>query len=145
MLEEVQLYEARAAGADAVLLIVRALDDVALRDLLTIARGIGLDVLVETHDELEIDRALSAGANVIGINNRDLSTFHVDLQLTTRLLEKLPSEVLAVGESGVRTQEDVRALGKAGVDAVLVGETLMRAPVLCDAVRDFSAELRTAR
>jgi indole-3-glycerol phosphate synthase len=145
VLEEVQLFEARAAGADAVLLIVRALDDVVLHDLLTIARGIGLDVLVETHDEFEIDRALSAGANVIGINNRDLSNFQVDLQLTARLLAKLPSEVLAIGESGVRTPADARALGAAGVDAVLVGETLMRASVLCDAVHDLSTQPRTPR
>jgi indole-3-glycerol phosphate synthase len=138
VLEEVQLFEARAAGADAVLLIVRALADPALRDLLTTARGIGLDVLVETHDEHEIDRALEAGADIIGVNNRDLASFDVDLQRTARMLAKLPADVLAVGESGMRTPRDAAELGAAGVDAVLIGETLMRAPDLCAAVQGFS-------
>ena len=138
VLEEVQLFEARAAGADAVLLIVRALADPALRDLLTTARGIGLDVLVETHDENEIDRALDAGAEIIGVNNRDLASFDVDLQRTARMLAKLPADVLAVGESGMRTPQDAAALGAAGVDAVLIGETLMRAPSVCTAVQSFS-------
>lgn len=145
VLEEVQLFEARAAGADAVLLIVRALDDVALRDLLTTARGIGLDVLVETHNEEEIGRALAAGADVIGVNHRDLANFHVDLQLTTKLLAKLPTDVLVVAESGIRDEADVRTLGAAGVDAVLVGETLMRAPSVCAAVRTFSTQPRNSR
>ncbi len=142
VLEEVQLFEARAAGADAVLLIVRALDDARLRDLLTIARGIGLDVLVETHNEKEIASALAAGANVVGVNNRDLATFNVDLELTARLLTQIPKDVVVIAESGIRNQDDVAALGAAGVDAVLVGETLMRAPDLCDTVKKFAQQPR---
>lgn len=145
VLEEVQLFEARAAGADAVLLIVRALDDTELRDLLTSARGIGLDVLVETHNQAEVDRALRAGADVVGINNRDLSNFTVDLDLTARLLAHIPSEVVVVAESGIRTEDDVRELGAAGVHAVLVGETLMRAGDMDDAVRRFSTQPRRPR
>lgn len=145
VLEEVQLFEARAAGADAVLLIVRALDDVALRDLLTTARGIGLDVLVEAHDESEIDRALAAGADVIGVNNRDLASFTVDLALTNKLLARLPSNVVVVAESGIRTERDVHRLGSAGVDAVLIGESLMRADSLCAAVQGFAGVPRVPR
>jgi indole-3-glycerol phosphate synthase len=145
VLEEVQLFEARAAGADAVLLIVRALDDPALHDLLTCARGIGLDVLVETHDEFEIERALRAGADVIGVNNRDLSNFDVDLELTKRLLANIPREIVAVAESGIRTVDDVRQQGAQGVHAVLVGEALMREPDLCTAVQQFSGQPRAAR
>ena len=145
VLEEVQLFEARAAGADAVLLIVRALDDAVLRDLLTAARGIGLDVLVETHDENEIDRALRAGADMIGVNHRDLSNFVVDLDLTTRMLAHVPAEIVVVAESGLRTVQDVRQLGAAGVHAVLVGEALMREPDVGRAVQQFSAQPRHAR
>lgn len=145
VLEEVQLYEARAAGADAVLLIVRALEDAVLRDLLTAARGIGLDVLVETHDPAEVARALHAGAQVIGVNQRDLTNFSVDLDLTRRLLADIPREVTVVAESGIRTAQDVMALGAAGVHAVLVGEALMREAEVCAAVRQFAAQPRSAR
>jgi indole-3-glycerol phosphate synthase len=145
VLEEVQLFEARAAGADAVLLIVRALDDDTLRGLLTTARGIGLDVLVETHNEKEIQRALQAGADVIGVNHRDLGNFHVDLGLTERMISIIPSDVLVVAESGIRNADDVRKLGELGVDAVLVGETLMCAPNICATVADFAAQPRRAR
>ncbi len=145
VLEEVQLFEARAAGADAVLLIVRALAGDSLRDLLTSARGIGLDVLVETHDEQEIERALRAGAQVVGVNNRDLSNFTVDLDLSARLLANIPADVVVVAESGIRAIEDVRAQGNAGVDAVLVGEALMRAPDLCAAVQGFASQPRQSR
>lgn len=145
VLEEVQLFESRAAGADAVLLIVRALEDAALRDLLTTARGIGLDVLVETHNEAEIERALAAGADVIGVNNRDLSNFNVDVGLTTRLLAKLPSDVVVVAESGIRLERDVHVLGSVGVDAVLMGETLMRADSLCEITQRFAGVPRVPR
>jgi indole-3-glycerol phosphate synthase len=145
VLEEVQLFEARAAGADAVLLIARALNDVALQHLLTTARGIGLDVMVETHNEREIERALRAGADVIGVNNRDLSNFQVDLGLTERMVRNLPADVVIVAESGIRNSDDVRALAALGVDAVLVGETLMRASNLCAIVSEFAAQPRHTR
>jgi indole-3-glycerol phosphate synthase len=145
VLEEVQLFEARAAGADAVLLIVRALDDDALRGLLTTARGIGLDVLVETHNEKEIERALRAGADVIGVNNRDLGNFSVDLGLTARMLALIPAHVIVVAESGIKNAQHVAQLGALGVDAVLVGETLMRAPDICATVKEFASQARRAR
>lgn len=145
VLEEVQLFEARAAGADAVLLIVRALDDDSLRGLLTTARGIGLDVLVETHNEKEIERALRAGADVIGVNNRDLGSFNVDLGLTARMLELIPSNVIVVAESGIKNANDVANLGQLGVDAVLIGETLMRADNLCATVKTFASHPRRSR
>ncbi len=142
VLEEVQLFEARAAGADAVLLIVRMLSDEQLRDLLTSARGIGLDVLVETHDHDEIDRALQAGATLIGVNNRNLANFQVDLSLTAKLIADIPSDVTIVGESGVRSAQDVAAMAEAGVHAVLVGETLMRAPDVRAAAHELAAQPR---
>jgi indole-3-glycerol phosphate synthase len=145
VLEEVQLFEARAAGADAVLLIVRALDDAELRDLLTSARGIGLDVLVETHNEKEVASALTAGADVIGVNNRDLASFDVDLDLTARLLAQVPPDVVVVAESGIRSEDDVAKLGNAGVSAVLVGETLMRAADVCGSVKNFAQHPRRPR
>jgi indole-3-glycerol phosphate synthase len=145
VLEEVQLFEARAAGADAVLLIVRALDDEALRGLLTTARGIGLDVLVETHNEKEIERALRADADVIGINNRDLGSFHVDLGLAARMLDLIPANVIVVAESGIKNADDVAQLGALGVDAVLVGETLMRSADICATVKEFASQPRRAR
>ena len=145
VLEEVQLFEARASGADAVLLIVRALDDARMSDLLTTARGIGLDVLVETHNADEIERAIRAGADIIGINNRDLANFSVDFNLTTQLLSQIPSDVVTVAESGVRSVHDVEQLGAAGIDAVLIGETLMRAHELCATVRAFASQVRRSR
>lgn len=145
VLHDVQLYEARVAGADAVLLIVRALDDAALAGLLTTARGLGLDVLVETHNENEVERALRAGADVIGVNNRDLANFKVDLGLTARMLENIPRDVLVVAESGIRTVEDVRSLGEVGVSAVLVGEALMRSQDIRAAVAQFAAQPRLPR
>jgi len=126
-LEPIQVTEARAAGADAVLLIVRILDDAMLRELLSAADALGMAALVETHDAEEVARALEAGARVVGINNRDLATFRTDLDTTLGLLERVPEDVVVVSESGIRTPADVEALGRAGVDAVLVGETLLRA------------------
>ncbi|MDE2663406.1 MAG: indole-3-glycerol phosphate synthase TrpC [Gemmatimonadota bacterium] len=124
-LDPVQLYEARAAGADAVLLIVRALGDARLRELLEIAGELGLGALVEAHDEEEVARALEAGARILGVNARDLATFEVDLERSLRLIEELPADVAAVAESGIRSAEDAAAAGSAGADAVLVGGWLM--------------------
>jgi len=126
-LDPLHLLEARGAGADAVLLIVRILNDAALRGLLGLARALGMSALVETHDGSELIRAVDAGADIVGINNRDLATFTTNLDTTLRLLEGLPSDVVVVSESGIRTPDDVIRLGAGGVDAVLVGETLLRA------------------
>ncbi len=122
----VQISEARAAGADAILLIVRILDDAQLADLSAFAHSLGLDVLVEVHDAGELERALGIGATLIGINNRDLGTFRTDLDLSLELAQGVDPSVTLVAESGIRTGDDVRRLGAAGVDAVLVGESLMR-------------------
>jgi indole-3-glycerol phosphate synthase len=126
-LDLLHVLEARAIGADAVLLIVRILSDSELRTLHGEAVALGMDVLVETHDAQEVRRALDLGARVIGINNRDLSTFTTDLDTTLRLLEQIPHDVVVVSESGIRSASDVAVLGAQGVDAVLVGETLLRA------------------
>jgi indole-3-glycerol phosphate synthase len=127
-IDPLHVVEARAAGADAVLLIVRILDDAALRRLRDEATRRGMAVLVEVHDRAELQRALNLGAAIIGINNRDLSTFRTDLSTTLTLLDDVPDDVIVVSESGIRDRSDVDRLGDAGVDAVLVGETLLRAP-----------------
>jgi len=128
VVDRYQVVEARAAGADAVLLIVAALSDAALGELLGAAESAGLDVLVEAHDAAEVRRALDAGARVVGINNRDLRSFTVDRELAIRLRADIPADRIVVAESGIRNGADVARLRAAGVDAILVGETLMRAP-----------------
>lgn len=121
-----QVWEARGAGADAILLIVRILEDGPLRDLRLLAEDLGMTALVEVHDAREMERALTSGASVIGINNRDLRTFSTRLETTLDLLDGVPDPVLLVSESGIRTREDVERLAGAGVDAILVGESLLR-------------------
>jgi indole-3-glycerol phosphate synthase len=123
-----QLHEARAAGADAVLLIVAALDQPTLGSLHRAGGELGLDVLVEVHDRAELHRALDVGADLIGINNRDLRDFTVDVERTFALLEEVPPGVAVISESGIATAEQLRRLEERGVQGVLVGETLMRAP-----------------
>ncbi len=129
MIEDIQFYEARAHGADAVLLIVAALDRIQLEDLYSIAKGLALDVLVETHHESEVDRTLERipDATLIGINNRDLKTFSTDLSVTQRLARRIPSEKVIVSESGIHKREDVAQILETGVKAMLVGESLVRA------------------
>jgi indole-3-glycerol phosphate synthase len=126
-IHEVQIHEAVVAGADAVLLIVAALDDATLRHLYDVAKACQLDVLVEVHDLAEMDRALELGADLIGVNNRNLKTFQVDLATTETLAEEVPDDVLLVSESGIRSPADARRVLAAGANAVLVGEALMRA------------------
>ena len=128
VIEPYQLLEARAAGAAAVLLIVSALDDRQLRTLHEAARALGLDVLVEVHDDVELDRALTIGARVIGVNNRNLRTLHVDLEASRRLGARLPAGVVAVAESGLKHPSDLEALGAQGYRAFLVGERLVTEP-----------------
>lgn len=127
VLHEVQLYEAALAGADAVLLIVAALNDGELTHLVRAADDCGIDALVEVHDELELKRALNAGGTFIGINNRNLTTFQVDLRTTEVLANLIPADCVVISESGIRSVEDVRRVVGAGVDGVLIGESLMRA------------------
>jgi len=122
-----QVYEARAIGADAVLLIVRALEDAMLRSLLQLTRDLGMAALVEAHSEDEVRRALNAGAQIVGVNNRDLDTLVTDVSLAPRLRSLVPASCVFVAESGVSTPEHVRVLADHGVDAVLIGEALLRA------------------
>jgi len=126
-LHEAQIYQAILAGADAVLLIVAALNDQELSRFLQVSSKFGIDALVEVHDEAELDRALNAGADFIGINNRNLATFEVNIAATELLAPKVPDHCTVVSESGIRTRADVERVANAGVDGVLVGEALMRA------------------
>lgn len=123
-----QVYEARAMGADCVLLIVAALDDARLKELTTLARALQLDVLVEVHDAAELDRALALDAPLVGINNRNLRTFETDLAVTLSLLPMIPKDRLVVTESGILAPGDVARMRRHGVHAFLVGEAFMRAP-----------------
>lgn len=122
IVDRVQVDEARAAGADAFLLIVAILADEPLADLIGHSRGLGMEPLVEVHDAGELQRAVDAGARVVGVNNRDLNTFDVDLGTAERLRRLIPDDVVAVAESGVNSPEDARRMHKAGFDAVLVGQ-----------------------
>jgi indole-3-glycerol phosphate synthase len=128
IIDEYQIVEARAAGADAILLIVAAMDDATLRHLFAACGRWGLEALVETHDADEVARAVALGARVIGVNHRDLQTFTLDRDLAVRLRPQMPRETVVVAESGIRDAGDLARMGQAGIDAVLVGETLMRAP-----------------
>ena len=132
-----QVWQARAAGADAVLLIVAALADSELRELLALAAEVGLAALVEVHDAGELARALAAGARLVGVNNRDLRTLVVSLDTSLALAPAIPDQVVAVAESGIRTGADLRRLREAGFDAFLVGESLMSARDPGAALRDL--------
>jgi indole-3-glycerol phosphate synthase len=127
VLEPYQVYEARAAGADAVLLIAAVLRDDQLGALYRLVRELDMEALIEVHDASELAHALSIGPRIVGINNRDLHTFAVDLGTTARLCKLIPDDVLVVAESGVHTAGDVTRLSSFGVDAMLVGEALVRA------------------
>jgi len=125
IIDPYQIYEARAARADAILLIVRILDDKELRDFHRLAKQLGMAVLVETHTEAEIDRALDAGAHIIGVNNRDLDTLEVDVNRSMELRKKVSGGYTLVAESGIHTREHVKMLESGGIDAILVGESLL--------------------
>jgi indole-3-glycerol phosphate synthase len=137
IIDPYQVWEARVAGADAVLLIAECLDDCRLRQLHQLILDLGMVPLVEFYEPANLPRVLAAGATLIGINNRDLRTFQVDLQHTVRLRPQIPDECVLVGESGIHSHEDARRLQDAGVDAMLVGEHLMRQPDLQAAVRQL--------
>jgi len=125
---EYQVYEARMAGADALLLIVGVLSDTELRKLYELTYQVGIQALVEVHDEQELERALAIDAHIIGVNNRDLRTFTVDIETTGRLRALIPSGKVLVGESGIRNEEDVQRMTVMGCDAILVGETFCKLP-----------------
>jgi len=126
IIDPYQVYEARAAGADALLLIAAALTDSQMSELAGLARELRLDTLLEVHNEAELDRALTIDVDLIGINNRDLQTFVTDLAVTERLAQRIPERQLAVAESGIHTRADVERLQHAGAGAFLIGESLMR-------------------
>ena len=138
-----QVYEARAAGADGILLIVAILEPPQLQELLATAQSLGMQCLVEVHDESELETAVEAGAEIIGINNRDLHTFTTDLAVTQRLAPLVPSGKVIVSESGIFTRDDLRLLAPVGVNAVLVGEALVTAPNVGAKVRELSGQPST--
>jgi indole-3-glycerol phosphate synthase len=145
ILDELQILEARAAGASAVLLIVRALEPRRLRELLTCAADLDLDPLVEVHTAAELDAALEADAGLVGINSRDLDTFAIDTAAAWRLLARVPSGVIAVAESGMTTASDVAAAADAGADAVLIGTALSAAADPAGLLKELTGLRRHAR
>ena len=142
IIDPYQVYEGRAAGADAILLIVAALSDSQLLDLYDLTAELGMTALVEVHNEWEMERALRLGAPLIGINNRDLKTFAVDLNTTARLANMVADDVVLVAESGIFSADDVRAMGRLGAQAVLVGESLIKAPDMVSLTRSLSSQPR---
>jgi indole-3-glycerol phosphate synthase len=139
VIDEYQLWEARAAGADAILLIVAALDRSRLRDLFHAAKGVGLAALVEAHTAAELDEAVAIGSQVIGINNRNLQTLETSLAPSLALLPRVPPGALPVSESGIFTAADVAKVAAAGAQAILVGEALVRAADVAATVRELSS------
>ena len=139
MVDDVQFYEARAYGADAVLLIVAALERRQLTDFFALAGELGMDALIETHHERELDTVLEwlPAARLIGINNRDLDTFSTDLAVTLRLVKRVPSDKVIVSESGIHKRKDVECLTEAGVHAMLVGEALIKAEDIGEKIREL--------
>jgi indole-3-glycerol phosphate synthase len=140
LIDPYQVVEARAAGADAVLLIVAALRDADLKGLLAETELWGMDALVEAHDAEEIARAVAVGAKIIGVNHRDLRTFEMNMELAVSMRPLIPPDRLVVAESGIRTHEDVQRMKKGGINAILVGETLMQAPDPAVALRVLLGE-----
>jgi len=134
-IDEYQIYQARSFGADAFLVIARTLSREKIKAFLKIGQGLGMAALVEVHDEEDLAKALASGAEIIGINNRDLATFKVDLEVTLRLRPLIPQDKIVVSESGIKSREDVKSLAQAGVNAVLIGEALLREQDVCSAIR----------
>ncbi|MBI5238535.1 MAG: indole-3-glycerol phosphate synthase TrpC [Deltaproteobacteria bacterium] len=126
IIDEYQIYEARSAGADAILLIAAILDEKVLKNFIWLTEALGMAALIEVHDEEEIEKALEAGVGLIGVNNRDLKTFKVDINTTIRLLPLVPKDKILVSESGIRERADILMLKKAGVSAFLIGEALIK-------------------
>ena len=139
MVEDIQFYEARAYGADCVLLIAAALDRFQLEDFFTLAHELSLDVLIEIHDERELDTVLErvSSARLIGINNRDLKTFSTDLGVTERLAKRMPGDKFIVSESGIHKRDDVMRVMEAGAKGMLIGESLLRADSIESKIREL--------
>ena len=137
IIDPYQIYESRVAEADAILLIVRILSDQQLREYRELGESLGMAVLVEAHDEEEIGRALDSGARIVGINNRDLTTFDVDYRRTLELKRHVPGGVVLVSESGIHTREQVQALDDGGVDAILVGEAFVTSSDIAEKVHEL--------
>lgn len=137
IIDPYQVYEARAIGADGILLIVACLEDAELRELNRLAADLGLDVLVEVHDAAELERAIALPGRLLGINNRDLRSFDVRLETTIGLVDRVPSDRILVTESGIHTRKDVARMRRHGVNAFLVGEAFMRAKVPGAALQDL--------
>lgn len=135
--DEYMIYEAKTLGASAVLLIVSILSETQLREYIKICDELGLSALIEIHDETEAFTAINAGARIIGVNNRNLKDFSVDTENSRRLRNLIPRDIIFVSESGVKTADDVQALREIGADAVLVGETLMKAENKCDKLKEL--------
>ena len=135
--DEYMIYEARVINADCILLICAILSDEELTRYISIADSLGLSAIVEAHDEDEVNMALRAGARIIGVNNRDLKTFTVDIENSIRLRKLVPDNVIFVAESGIKTRQDIKRLESMGVNAVLIGETLMRIKNISDTINEL--------
>jgi indole-3-glycerol phosphate synthase len=142
VIDPYQVYEAREAGAAAVLLIVAALEDSQMADLHSLITGLGMAALVEVHNEEELEGALKLNASLIGVNNRDLKSFHVDMGTTERIARLCPANITLVAESGMKTVEDIAAMGRLGASAVLIGEGLVTSGKLAETIREFSSQKR---
>ena len=140
IIDELQILEARDYGADAVLLIAAILEQAQIRDYLQMSSELGMDVLVEVHDEKELEKSLAAGSTLIGINNRDLRDFTVDLTTTTRLRKNIPDSIPVVSESGIKTHDDMKMLEDHNIAAALVGESLMRSKDREAAIRELKGK-----
>ena len=140
IIDELQIDQSSRYGADAILLIAAILVQEQLRDYLQMAAELGIDVLVEVHNEKELEKSLAAGSRIIGINNRDLRDFTVDLATTLRLRQEIPDAIPVVSESGIRNRDDIRTLQNRGITAVLIGESLMRSDDRAEALRKFKGK-----
>ncbi len=140
IIDEYQVYESKAFGADAILLIPQILPEKRLNQLYSLAGSLGMDIMVEVHSESDLRKAIAIRPDIIGINNRDLKTFRVDLKVTERLIKKIPEDIIKVSESGIRNYKDVQYLRKLGIDAVLVGEIFVRSKDIAKKVRDLMAK-----
>ena len=138
MIDAYQIYESRAMGADCVLLIMAALEDALAQDLFSLSSDLGMDVLVEIHDEIELQRALNLNPALIGINNRNLKTLEVNVETSFKLIEKMPISTIKIAESGLSEHGTIKKLKAAGYSGFLVGESLMREPDIANAVKKIS-------